>query len=137
MPRNVLLIVLALITTAQAAPKLLADADGDGRLSVAEFIESRQTAVMRMDANGDRRVDAQEWARQAPDVPDDIVILGWPHKGVSGEAAVFSEIDRDNSGRIDATEANYAARLRFFRLDANRDGYLAGAELDGLLAPRR
>ena len=49
--------------------------------------------------------------------------------------ATFSSIDEDHNGVIEEREAQGSGRAAFDRLDANKDGSLSAAEIEGRLAP--
>ncbi|SFS52186.1 EF-hand domain-containing protein [Brevundimonas viscosa] len=141
-------------TNRPAAPTMRADADGDGRLSQAEFVGRRLDRLRAADANGDGSVSMEE--RQA---------MRQAHRAARADAR-FDRLDADNNGAISRAEFDAAhaasgdrgprgmrgrhgggahAGMRaagpveiagiesraveaFARLDADRDGYLAVEE---------
>ncbi len=140
-------------TDRPAAPALRADADGDGRISQAEFVGRRLDRLRAADADGDGSVSVAE--RQA---------MRQVHRAARAEAR-FDRLDADKDGSIsraefDAAHAARAGQARgmrgrhgdgahagmraaapvaiagvearaaetFARLDADRDGYLTVEE---------
>lgn len=137
-------------TNRPAAPAMRADADGDGRISQAEFVGRRLDRLRAADANGDGSVSPEE--RQA---------MRQAHRAARADAR-FDRLDADKDGAVTRAEfdAAHAARgdrgprgmrgrhgdgahagMRaatpvaiagiearaaetFARLDADRDGYL-------------
>lgn len=141
--------------TSRPAPShLRADADGDGRLSQAEFVGRRLDRLRAADANGDGSVSADE--RQA---------VRQAHRAARA-AARFERLDADKDGAITRAEFDAARAARghrgprvmrgrhgdaarpgmraaapvaiagvearaaeaFARLDTDRDGYLTAEE---------
>jgi len=86
------------------------DADGDGRVTRAEFDAASAARFDRMDTNRDGRVDATELA-------------ALPGGGRGMRA------DTDGNGVLTRAEHEAMARQRFERIDVNRDGVLDAAEL--------
>ena len=87
------------------------DRNGDDVVSRAEFLatepdDDREDSFENLDANGDGRVDRNEW---------------------HGSADAFKWLDRNNNGVLNRNEVvgdQGAARDRFASLDINRDGRL-------------
>lgn len=141
-------------TNRPAAPAMRADADGDGRISQAEFVGRRLDRLRAADANGDGSVSVEE--RQA---------MRQARHAARADAR-FARLDADGDGAISRAEfdAAHAARGErgprgkrgrhgggahagmgaagpveiagvearaaeaFARLDADRDGYLTREE---------
>lgn len=53
----------------------------------------------------------------------------------SAADVTFSSIDQDHNGTIEEKEAQTLGGAAFARLDANKDGKLAAAEIEGRLTP--
>lgn len=86
------------------------DADGDGRISRAEFIARSAERFARIDPNGDGIVDQSEMA------------------AMPGGGRMAGRMDADNNGTLTRAEFDAMAARRFDRMDANRDGMLDAAE---------
>ena len=109
------------------------DADGDGLISEAEFIDARLAKIddhfTRMDQDGDGQISMDE---QTP--PERLARPGRPER---------PEIDRDAvAACVRETIADYVPELdddmeaRFDNVDANGDGYLSLAEISAAMSTR-
>jgi Ca2+-binding EF-hand superfamily protein len=124
------------------------DADGDGRISLAEAAADAAWAESfgRLDADGDGFISESEYRAQAhADHVVDATVQGAANAaGHSMVAArsVMAALDADGDGRISAGEAAADAdfNLRFADLDDNDDGYVSldeyrlGVRADGQTA---
>ena len=118
--------ILAATSFAASNPttdKLFAETDlnKDGRLSSKEFAdEIIGVSFVLFDANRDRRIDAQEWAKT--------------EKGAAGEKS-FAALDKNKDGSIDFKEyaSDPVARAIlvniFLTMDPNDDGILTVQEI--------
>ena len=93
------------------------DVNRNGYIDRNEW-EGGQTAFLRLDVNGDRRLSRGE-------------VSAW-----SGDATSFASIDMDRDGRIRLNEWPWS-RPAFDRQDANRDGVITQNEYRGRPAIRR
>ena len=92
------------------------DANNDGVVSRYEY--DGDTAFAAMDANGDKRLSADELQAFLVDAPK-----GAPF---AAERIVVADLDAD--GALDQNEVYGAAEMRFESLDRNGDGNLDQAE---------
>jgi hypothetical protein len=118
-------------TADPAAAKPLAsfggkDADGDGKVSSAEYAKAAQTMFQMMDADGDGTVTLAELeaARKAMGADDT----------VSSERIVESN-DADGDGKLTLSEWMAGANARFDGMDLNQDDILERAEWDAANPP--
>lgn len=95
------------------------DADGDGRVTAAEWIYDRET-FRRIDHNNDNWISQAEFLGDQ-DLDDDAEDL-------------FEYLDADNDGRVTRDEW-HGTRARFDTLDRNNDGAISRAEAIGDEAP--
>lgn len=124
---------VSLLALAQPAKMMLErmDEDGDGRISEAEFSPWRDRPMPmleRGDADGDGKVSREEAQammeqRQAER----------QQQAQERMDAMFSELDANEDGMIDAEEAR---GRRFQRLDTNGDGFLDAEELESIMDRR-
>lgn len=100
-----------------AAIAAIADVDGDGRITRAEFITARGANFSRLDANKDAALTVDEFRAAAP-------------KGMAQTmaGAQFARFDADDDGKLTLPEFNAAPAPAFDRADANKDGALDKAE---------
>lgn len=111
---------IALATGAQAQTRSTGgDANGDGRLSLAEFQAVQGQRMMRLDSDGDGRISAAEWSAMP---------RGAKAKPAADPARAFGRLDRNNDGALDRGEVDSTLARRFARLDADKDGQLTAAE---------
>ena len=102
----------------QAALRIM-DADGDGRVSVAEHAAAAARMFSTMDRDGDGQVTVDEMAATRSTLPD--------ARGDTERA--LRRVDANQDGRLDKAEHATATRVQFDKVDGNHDGYLDGAEL--------
>ena len=114
--------VMALLAgTAQAQAG--ADLDGDGRVSAAEFGKAENEAMLRrLDADRDGRISRLEMKPVSDRLPE-----GSDRQGRIDRMWARSDLNGD--GFIDQAELDAAAKRRFDRRDADKDGWLTGSEL--------
>lgn len=113
-------------TANPAAAKPLAsfegkDADGDGKVSSAEFAKAAQTMFQMMDADGDGTVTLAELdaARKAIGADD-----------AAASEKVIASNDSDGDGKLTLSEWMAGANGRFDVMDTNQDTVLDRAEWD-------
>jgi|GEM_PF-1805794 len=122
--------ILMLAGPALAAPKGAAalDTNSDGKVTLAEFQAGRGDQMMdRHDANKDGKLSREEFsAMPRPKANGDAPAAG---KGGKGPGRMWSRIDADNDGFMSRAEMNGFLANRFKRMDADNDGALTMAEL--------
>src|SRR5690606_30134690 len=94
------------------------DANGDGRVTLAEYTAYGLRVFLRLDRDGDGRVTRAEFLDPA----------GAAAKKADPGARVFGLLDRDGDGLIAREEMDAARTAAFERLDADRDGALSVRE---------
>jgi Ca2+-binding EF-hand superfamily protein len=110
-----------------AGGRLKADADGDGKVSAAEFQAASSQRLMAADINGDGKISKAEFEAMAAARP-----------GGAGRAAMFwSSLDADDDGFLSKAEIAKVSERRFARLDANHDGWLSPEELQAMRLARQ
>jgi len=110
------------------------DADGDGRLSIDEFMHQRRAMFAIADFNGDEFLSLVEfellWGYEA---------VGWRERNEPAQLPVaqlrvvaeklFKLLNQSADGYLDPKEAAYMQPARFERFDQDKDGKLTLAEL--------
>ncbi len=97
------------------------DSNGDGVISLNEWLTGRALLFQRLDANGDGVVSREEVAAMAS-----------ARRAGGGRASperLFQRIDANSDGVVDRGEFDAAGRTMFGRLDRNGDGVLSAEEL--------
>lgn len=150
-------VALGGLAYAQTAPvgarPAKADADGDGRITRAEFIARAEASFARMDANKDGVLTPDERRpvrpAKAPRAPG---AVGGPFipvqdaapppppggamqarpQGMRGPGGGMARMDTDGDGRLSRAEFDAGARTRFERMDTNRDGIVDTTEMAAL-----
>lgn len=100
----------------------LMDADGDGRISRAEHQAGARKMFTQCDANHDGMVTAAEM---------DAAKLGEGEKADKihkSSAEKISMLDKDQDGKLTATEHDTGAESMFGKMDADGDGFLSKDE---------
>ncbi|PTQ09444.1 hypothetical protein CLG96_14575 [Sphingomonas oleivorans] len=101
-----------------------ADADGNGKVSRAEFIAARNAEFGRLDRNGDGTVsdgDFPALARFRPEAAKKMM-------------ARLSVADTNGDGKTTRAEFAAAPAPIFDRADGDRDGFVTRAEINALKA---
>lgn len=91
------------------------DANGDGRVDKQEFAKAREIRFGRMDADGDGAVTLAELEDRSRRERTE---------------RLFGHIDADGDGRVTMAEFTAAGDKMFARLDGNEDGFLSMGELE-------
>lgn len=94
------------------------DANGDGRISQAEYTANGRLLFQRLDRDGDGRITRAEFLDPT----------GAAARPADPGARIFGLLDRNGDGVITRDEMDAARKAAFERLDANRDGHLDEAE---------
>ncbi|WGM40165.1 EF-hand domain-containing protein [Caulobacter sp. NIBR1757] len=125
-----LLALTAGAACAQPAPgKARPDANGDGKVSLAEFKTSRTAQMLRMDTNGDGKVSKAEFQTGMAARKARAEGKGKEMKGKGGDGSrMFGMLDSNGDGSLDKAELGKMAERRFGRMDADGDGVLSAAE---------
>jgi hypothetical protein len=112
-------------TPAPKAPPRLpsADANNDGKITLAEFKAGRVARELRGDRNRDGKVDAAERKQ--------VMAMAASFGGQRGQRLQnrWQDSDADKDGAVTRAEVEAAAARRFAVLDANKDGVLSGQEM--------
>lgn len=103
------------------------DANGDGKISAAEFKAGRTALIMGADADKDGKVSPAELG-----VVVEQVSAGRP--AAEGQR-VFARIDANHDGFLTRPEVEAVVERRFRTLDANGDGALSAAERQNWKVP--
>ena len=129
MRRLVLFTAMALLSASAAnAQQLLADANKDGKVTQAEYQDSRRTFLMRADKNKDGKISADEWAKGAERVKTEVRENGVDGWQVIGKGGTFAVLDTNKDGFVTPAEIDAGAAARFAKLDPNHDGVVTRAE---------
>ena len=94
------------------------DADGDGRISKAEYIAYRDSEFERYDRNGDGSLDPGDFPRAAS-----------YRLALGNLEDRIRDADKDRNGMLSRVEMHDAPTLIFDRADTSRDGYLSQNEI--------
>ena len=130
--------ILLLAGPALAAPKGAAalDANGDGKVTLAEFQAGRGGQMMeRLDANKDGKLSRDEFSAmrkaKAKAKAKTKTEASAPATAKAGKGAdrMWSRVDADNDGFLSRGEMDGLMAHRFKRMDADNDGALTMTEL--------
>jgi Ca2+-binding EF-hand superfamily protein len=113
-------------------PMARMDADGDGKVSAAEFVDGHVTLFKRVDEAGSGAVSLDEIGTRGRGMPG--FGRGGPGKGGPGGPKMnvdkrFAELDKDGDGKVTKTEAEAGHKARFEQIDGNKDGVVDAAEI--------
>lgn len=116
--------VLALTAGASMAQGMARpDANGDGKVTLAEFKASRVAMMMRADTNKDGKLAKAEMEAAAARRAEG------GGKGGKGGGRMFGMLDANKDGFLVASEIEKMVERRFSRIDVNGDGSLTAAEM--------
>jgi hypothetical protein len=104
------------------------DADGDGKVTLAEFKASRAAQMMRMDTDRDGKVSKAEFQAGMAARKARAEGKGPAGKGPGDGSRMFGMVDGNGDGALDKAELGKMAERRFGRMDADGDGVLTAAE---------
>ncbi len=104
------------------------DANGDGKVSLAEFKSSRVAMMMRADANRDGKLSKAEMEAAAARRAEAGGKGGKDGMG-GGGGRMFGMLDANKDGFLVAAEIEKMVERRFSRMDVNGDGSLTSAEM--------
>lgn len=105
---------LGAVRGAAALPAPRTDANGDGRISEAEFLAAATARFEALDRHHRGSLDAGDFAAST----------AWQVRAERRVARLLERADRNDDSALDAAEAHAAAERRFARLDRNGDGVL-------------
>ncbi len=125
--KTIILATAALALTAgasmaQGMPR--PDANGDGKVTLAEFRSSRVAMMMRADANKDGKLTRAEMEAAAAKRAE-----AGGKGGKGGGGRMFGMLDANRDGFLVASEIEKMVERRFSRMDVNGDGSLTTAEM--------
>ncbi|MFZ5670862.1 MAG: EF-hand domain-containing protein [Pseudomonadota bacterium] len=131
------IISLAAVALALSAGPVLAqpagpraDANGDGKVSLAEFKAARVGMMMRGDANKDGKLTKAELEAGAARMREAAAARGREAPGGGrGPGMMFTMMDANKDGFLTRPEIETMIERRFRRLDVNGDGSLSDAEM--------
>ena len=122
----VLLALSAGAALAQGAPGARADANGDGKVSLAEFKAARVAMMMKADANRDGKLTKAELEAGMAAMRQR---GGGAGQGGGRAGMMFGMMDADNDGFLTRPEIEKMVERRFQRSDVNGDGSLSASEV--------
>lgn len=111
---------------ALAQPGAKMDANGDGKVTLAEFKAGRVALLMRGDANKDGKLSKAEIEAVTAARGEKAGKMGG---GAGGGGRMFGMMDANNDGFLSKAEIEKTVERRFQRMDVNGDGSLSTAEL--------
>ncbi|HWK34944.1 hypothetical protein [Sphingomonas sp.] len=114
---------------ATAGHPMRGDANGDGRLTRAEFLAGAEARFARIDTNHDgvlSRDERRAGFRAMRPMPGRAMPMGMQRGGIGGR--MLAGLDADGDGRISRAESDASAARQFQALDTNNDGRIDAAE---------
>lgn len=102
------------------------DANGDGKISAAEFKTGRTALIMGADGDKDGKVSPAELG---------VVVEAATSRPAADGRRVFARIDANHDGFLTQPEVEAVVEQRFRTLDANADGALSAAERQNWKVP--
>lgn len=125
----VLLTLSAGAALAQGAPGARADANGDGKVSLAEFKAARVAMMMKADANRDGKLSRAELEAGRAAMRQGAGAGSQGGQGGGRIGMMFGMMDANNDGFLTRPEIEKMVERRFQRSDVNGDGSLSASEL--------
>jgi Ca2+-binding EF-hand superfamily protein len=104
-----------------------ADADHDGRITRAEFIDARKAMFDKLDRNHDGVVSQDDFGR----------LRRFRPKAADQLDAFIRGVDADHDGRVTQAELDSAPTTLFDLMDTNHDGAIDQAERAAAAARRK
>jgi hypothetical protein len=119
-----------------------ADADGDGKISLAEAPQQMATRFAQVDLDSDGLLDENEVDAFVAQIQSRQGGRGGPGQGGSGgrggprgnSVAQLMDFDSNDDGKITVEELPEQMRQRFGRMDENGDGAIDQEEIDAMTA---
>jgi len=99
-----------------------ADANKDGTVTKAEYLEARAQQFAKLDRNADGYIDDADSPTRAE---------GQPQRNRRGER-MRAQLDADKDGKISKSEFADAPAPAFDRADADKNGVLSAQEIEAL-----
>jgi hypothetical protein len=137
MPRTWLIVALLAVAAPAAAAARTGDANGDGRLTRAEYEASRRALIMKADRDGDGRISPAEWIAGETTLRRDLEAAGYRDKEVDLGTGGYGKMDADKDRYVGAAEIDAYLAARFDALDADHDGTVTQAEMAAVLGSAR
>jgi Ca2+-binding EF-hand superfamily protein len=108
------------------------DADGDGKVSSAEFVDGHVALFKKVEETGAGVVSLEEIGSHAKGMRAGG--RGGPGKGGPGGPKMnvdkrFADLDKDGDGKVTKAEAEAGHKAKFEQIDANKDGVVDAAEI--------
>ena len=97
------------------------DADGDGRISKAEYIAYRDQEFARFDRNGDGVLGPVDFPRASS-----------YQRALGTLDERISAADRNGDGQLSREELHNAPTIAFDKADTSKNGYLSPSEIDNM-----
>jgi hypothetical protein len=108
------------------------DADGDGKVTPAEYDAAGVRRFQRMDENHDGVIDKAEVAAIRKRAADRMMNDGVPPSVMAARPDPIVELDSNKDGQVTQDEATAVQQARFKIADTNGDGALDAAEQEAL-----
>ena len=103
-----------------------ADANGDGKITLAEMQASRVDRMMKMDTDHDGKVSLAEFAAG---MKARMAERGGDAGAGPDPSAMFQRTDLDGDGFITKAEIEQSTAKRFARMDADNKGYVTADQM--------
>jgi hypothetical protein len=104
------------------------DADGDGKVTAAEYDAAGVARFQRMDENHDSVIDKVEAAAIRKRTADRMMNEGVPPSVMAARPDPIAQLDINKDGQVTQAEAAAVQQARFKAADKNGDGVLDAAE---------
>ena len=116
--------------SARADEHLLADLNNDDRVTLEEFQKHRRNAIMGADLDKDGKLSPAEWSKGEQRLQNYMQrenIDGWKAVGTGN---LFTTLDADKDGFIQAVEVDTYTAPRFASVDLDHNGYITEPEAE-------